>query len=37
MNDADFNQLVQHIRSQWFGKLNTAKETVSNTSYYFST
>lgn len=37
MNDADFNQLVQHIRSQWFGKFNTAKQTVSNASYYFST
>lgn len=30
MNDYEFNQLVQRINSQWLGKLNTAKQAVSN-------
>ncbi|MGZ3837565.1 MAG: DUF4476 domain-containing protein [Flavisolibacter sp.] len=35
MSDADFNHLVQKIRSQWFGKLNSAKTAVGNN--YFNT
>ena len=30
MSDYDFNQMVQKIRSQWIGKMNTAKEGVNN-------
>ena len=30
MNDYDFNQLVQKIRNQWFGKITTAKDGVNN-------
>lgn len=30
MSDADFNQLLQKIRGQWFGKLSTAKTSVTN-------
>lgn len=35
MNDHDFNQLVQKIRGQWFGKINTAKDGINNN--YFTT
>jgi Domain of unknown function (DUF4476) len=35
MTDADFNQLVQKIRGQWFGKLSTAKDAVDKN--YFTT
>jgi hypothetical protein len=35
ISDYDFNLLLQKIRSQWFGKINTAKEEISNN--YFST
>jgi hypothetical protein len=35
MSDYDFNQLVQKIRNQWFGKLNSAKDGISNN--YFTT
>ena len=35
MSDYEFNQMLQRINSQWLGKLNTAKEAVSNN--YFST
>lgn len=30
MSDYDFNQLVQKIRNQWIGKMNTARDGVSN-------
>jgi hypothetical protein len=30
ISDADFNQLYQKIRNQWNGKLNTAREAVTN-------
>ena len=30
MNDYDFNQMVQKIRGQWIGKMNTAKDGVNN-------
>ena len=30
MNDYDFNQLVQKIRNQWVGKMNTARDAASN-------
>ena len=35
MSDNNFRQLVQRVRSQFFGKFNTAKEAVSNN--YFNT
>jgi hypothetical protein len=35
MNDYDFNQLLQKIRGQWFGKINTAREGIN--SNYFTT
>ena len=35
MNDHDFNQLLQKIRGQWFGKINTAKDGINNN--YFTT
>jgi hypothetical protein len=30
MSDYDFNQLLQKIRNQWFGKLNTARDGVNS-------
>ena len=33
MSDYDFNQVLQRIRNQWFGKLNTAKDVV-NAGYF---
>jgi len=33
MNDNEFNQLVQKIRNQWFGKLGTAKDAL-NSNYF---
>ena len=30
MSDYDFNQLVQKIRNQWIGKMNTARDGVNN-------
>jgi len=30
MSDYDFNQLVQKIRNQWFGKMTTAKDGLSD-------
>src|SRR5215208_1457405 len=30
MGDNEFNQLVQKIRNQWFGKLNTAKDALNS-------
>jgi hypothetical protein len=30
MNDYDFNQMVQKIRNQWIGKMNTARDGVNN-------
>ena len=30
MSDYDFNQLVQKIRNQWFGKITTAKDGMNN-------
>lgn len=35
MSDNDFNRLVQKIRSQWIGKMGTAKDAVNNN--YFNT
>ncbi|HEY1113645.1 MAG TPA: DUF4476 domain-containing protein [Chitinophagaceae bacterium] len=35
MSDADFNNFVQRVRSQWFGKMNTAREGIS--THYFTT
>lgn len=35
MSDYNFNQLVQRIRGQWFGKYNTAREAANNN--YFNT
>lgn len=35
MNDYDFNQLVQKIRNQWIGKMNTARDAANNN--YLST
>lgn len=35
MSDADFNSFVQRVRSQWFGKMNTAREGIS--ANYFTT
>ena len=35
MNDRDFSQLLQKIRGQWFGKINTAKEGINEN--YFTT
>ena len=35
MSEYDFNQLVQKIRSQWMGKLSTARDGMSNN--YFNT
>ena len=35
MNDYDFNQLVQSIRNQWIGKMNSARDAVNNN--YLST
>jgi hypothetical protein len=35
MSDQDFNQLVQRIRNQWFGRLGSAKDAVN--SNYFHT
>jgi hypothetical protein len=35
MTDAAFNQLLQKIRGQWFGKINTAKEGINEN--YFTT
>lgn len=35
MNESDFNQVLQKIRNQWFGKLGTARDAV--TSNYLST
>ena len=35
MSDYDFNQMLQKIRGQWFGKINTAKEEINNN--YFTT
>lgn len=35
MSDADFNAFLQRIRSQWFGKMNTAREGIS--AHYFTT
>jgi hypothetical protein len=32
MSDNDFNQMLQKIRNQWFGKLGTARDAV-NTNY----
>jgi hypothetical protein len=29
MSDYDFNQLLQKVRNQWFGKLNTARDAVN--------
>ena len=34
MNDRDFSQVLQKIRSQWFGKLNTARDEVNG--HYFN-
>ena len=33
MSDYDFNQVLQRIRNQWFGKLNTARDAV-NAAYF---
>ena len=33
MSNYNFNQLVQRIRSQWFGKFNTAREAVNNNNF----
>lgn len=35
MSDYDFNQLVQKIRNQWFGKTNTARDALDKN--YFNT
>lgn len=35
MSDADFNTFVQRIRSQWFGKMNTARDGIRDN--YFTT
>jgi hypothetical protein len=35
MSDYEFNQVVQKIRSQWIGKLSTAKDEIN--SHYFTT
>lgn len=35
MSDADFNTMVQRIRSQWIGKMNTARDGIR--SNYFTT
>lgn len=35
MSDADFNTFLQRIRSQWFGKMNTAREGIA--ANYFTT
>jgi hypothetical protein len=35
ISDYDFNQLLQKIRGQWFGKINSAKEGINNN--YFTT
>jgi hypothetical protein len=35
MSDRDFNQLLQKIRNQWFGKLSTAKDGIN--ANYFTT
>lgn len=35
MSDADFNTFVQRIRSQWIGKMNTARDGIR--SNYFTT
>lgn len=35
MSDYDFNQLVQKIRSQWIGKMSTARDGINNN--YFNT
>ena len=35
MSDADFNTFLQRIRSQWFGKMNTARDGIN--SNYFTT
>jgi hypothetical protein len=39
MSDAEFNQLVQSVRSKWMqsGKVSAIQSTFSNQSYYFST
>lgn len=37
MSDAQFNEILKDIRSQFFGKLNKARSHMSNTSYWFST
>ena len=36
INDHDFNQLLQRIRSQWFGRLGNAKDAISNHYFYTS-
>jgi len=35
MSDYEFNQVLQKIRNQWFGKLSTAKDEINN--HYFNT
>ena len=35
LSDYDFNQLVQKIRSQWIGKMSTARDAMNNN--YFNT
>ena len=37
MNDNNFNQLIQNIKRQWFGKLGTAKQSIENSANYFNT
>jgi hypothetical protein len=35
MSDHEFNQVLQKIRNQWFGKLSTARDEIN--SHYFNT
>jgi hypothetical protein len=34
MNDGDFNQFIQKIRTQWIGKINTARDGLN--AHYFN-
>jgi hypothetical protein len=36
ISDYEFNQLLQRIRNQWFGRLGNAKDAINNNYFYTS-
>jgi len=36
ISDNDFNQLLQRIRNQWFGRLGNAKDAINSNNFYTS-